>query len=252
MTTHAARRVKKTRRALVTGGAVRVGRAIAVALADAGVDVAVHYHRSAAAARRTAHEIAARGVRAVVLHADLRRPDAPGRLVAAAVRALGGLDILVNSAAIFPRMPFDRTTVAAWDAVLALNLRAPFFCAQAAARVMRRGGRIINIADVAVTRTWPHYIPYTLAKTGLVALTRTLAVALRPRGITVNGVAPGMVLKPRGLSPARWRAVTRGATRTPEDVAAAVTYFATCPGNITGRMLVVDGRATRSRGGRRP
>ena len=252
MTAHAARRVKKTRRALVTGGAIRIGRAIALALADAGVDVAIHYHRSSSAARRTAREITARGVRAVTLRADLRRPDAPRRLVTAAARALGGLDILVNSAAIFPRTPFDRTTVAAWDAVLALNLRAPFFCAQAAARVMRGGGRIVNIADVAVTRTWPGYIPYTLAKTGLVALTRTLAVALRPRGITVNGVAPGLVLKPVGLSRARWRAITRGATRPPEDVAAAVTFFATCPGNITGRMLVVDGSATRSRGGRRP
>jgi len=252
MTPHTARRVKKTRRALVTGGAIRIGRAIAVALADAGVDVAIHYHRSSSAARRTAREITARGGRAVTLRADLRRPDAPRRLVTAAARALGGLDILVNSAAIFPRTPFDRTTVAEWDAVLALNLRAPFFCAQAAARVMRGGGRIVNIADVAVTRTWPSGIPYTLAKTGLVALTRTLAVALRPRGITVNGVAPGMVLKPVGLSRARWRAITRGATRTPEDVAAAVTFFATCPGTITGRMLVVDGRATRSRGGRRP
>src|SRR5438105_8780138 len=120
------RRVKKRRRALVTGGAIRVGRAIALALADAGVDVAVHYHRSGGAARRTARDIVARGGRAVTLRADLRRPEAPRRLVTSAARALGGLDILVNSAAAFPRTPFARTTVTQWNQVFALDLRAPF------------------------------------------------------------------------------------------------------------------------------
>ena len=250
---HASRRVKKTARALVTGGAIRVGRAIALALADAGMDVAIHYHRSASAARRTAREIEARGVRAATLRADLRRPDAPARLVAAAARALGGLDVLVNNAAVFARMPIGRTTRADWDTILTLNLRAPFFCAQAAARVMRRGGHIVNIADVAVMRTWTGYIPYTIAKSGVVTLTRTLAAALRARGITVNCVAPGMVLRPQGFSRARWRALTRGrAARTPEDVAAAVVLFATCPRSVTGQMAVVDGEASRGRRGRRP
>jgi pteridine reductase len=241
ISSHTSRRVKKTGRALVTGGAIRVGRAIALALADAGMDVAIHHHASVAAARRTAREVRARGVRAVTLRADLRRPDAPARLVAAAARAFGGLDVLVNNAAVFARMPLGRTTPAQWDAVLALNLRAPFFCAQAAARVMRRGGHIVNIADVAVTRTWSGYIPYTIAKSGLVALTRMLAASLGPRSIAVNCVAPGLVLRPHGFSKARWRALTRGgAGRGPEDVAAAVVVFATCPPDVTGRMVFVQ------------
>jgi len=217
------------------------------------MDVAIHYHRSAAAARRTAREVAARGVRTATLRADLRRPGAPARVVAAAARALGGLDVLVNNAAVFARMPLGRTTQAEWDTILALNLRAPFFCAQAAARVMRRGGHIVNIADVAATRTWTGYIPYTIAKSGLVTLTRMLAAALRARGIAVNCVAPGLVLRPRGFSRARWQALTRGgATRTPEDVGAAVVFFATCPRHVTGQMVLVDGGVSRGRPGRRP
>jgi pteridine reductase len=225
----------------VTGGAIRVGRAIVLALADAGLDVAIHYHRSAAAARRTARDVAARGVRAVTLRADLRRPDAPARLVRAATRALGGLDVLVNSAAVFPRTPFATTTLAQWETVVALNLRAPFFCAQAAARAMRGGGHVINIADLAVERAWTGYIPYTIAKSGLVALTRTLAVALRERGIVVNCVAPGLVLRPVGFPAARWRALTRGREGRPADVGAAVRFFATCPPDVTGQVLFVGG-----------
>jgi pteridine reductase len=216
-----------------------VGRAIVLALAEAGMDVVIHYHRSAAAARRTARDAAAHGVRAVPLHADLRRPDAPARLVRAAVRALGGLEVLVNSAAVFPRTPFAITTLAQWEATLALNLRAPFFCAQAAARAMRRGGHIVNIADVAVKRAWTGYIPYTIAKSGLVALTRTLAPALARQRIAVNCVAPGLVLRPAGFPAARWRALTRGREGRPEDVAAAVRFFATCPRDVTGQVLFV-------------
>jgi pteridine reductase len=231
---------------------VRIGRAIALALADAGMDVAIHYHRSAAAARRTARDAERRGVRAVTVRADLRRPDAAARVVADAARALHGLDVLVNNAAVFTRMPFGRTSRAAWDSLLAVNLRAPFFCAQAAARVMRGGGHIINIADVAVGKTWTGYIPYTIAKSGVVGLTRLLAAALRARGIAVNCVAPGMILPPRGFSWARWQRLTRGRTRTPEEVAAAVAAFATGPRNVTGQIVVVAGPVSRGRGGRRP
>ena len=118
---------------------------------------------------------------------------------------------------------------------------------------MRRGGHIVNIADVAATRTWTGYIPYTIAKSGLVTLTRMLAAALRARGIAVNCVAPGLVLRPRGFSRARWQALTRGgATRTPEDVGAAVVFFATCPRHVTGQMVLVDGGDSRGRPGRRP
>jgi NAD(P)-dependent dehydrogenase (short-subunit alcohol dehydrogenase family) len=237
--------VKKRRRALVTGGAIRVGRATALALARAGMDVAIGYHRSATQARQTVRELRALGARAEAVRADLTDPLAARGLVAAAARALGGLDVLVNSAAAFVRTPFLATTPAQYDALLNLNLRGGFFCAQAAARVMgRRGGWIVNIADVAAFKTFPAYLPYTLSKAGLVTLTRGLALALRRQGIAVNCVAPGAVLRPVGFSLARWRQLTRDHSGGAEDVAAAVVFFATCPRYITGQVLRVDGGET--------
>ena len=175
---------------------MRVGRAIALALAREGMDVAIGYHRSATAARQTRQDLAALGVRAVSLRADLASPIAARRLVRAAAAALGGLEILVNSAAVFGRTPFASVTPQTYDRFLDLNLRGAFFCAQAAAGIMgRRGGHIVNIGDVATRKAWPSYIPYTLSKAGIVALTRGLAVALRPQRIAVNCVAPGAVLR---------------------------------------------------------
>src|SRR5262245_23650537 len=235
-------RTKKRRRALVTGGAIRVGRGIALALAQSGIDVAIGYHRSVSPARRTLGELAEFGVRPVAIQADLSSPVEARRLVREAASALGGLDILVNSAAVFARTPFHSVTPATYDRFLDLNLRGPFFCSQAAATVMGgRGGHIVNISDVAVRQRWPHYVPYTLSKAGLVALTRVLAVALRPRRIAVNAVAPGAVLRPPGFPLARWTRVTRGHAGSVEDVAAAVLFFATCSPYITGQVLSVDG-----------
>jgi NAD(P)-dependent dehydrogenase (short-subunit alcohol dehydrogenase family) len=245
MTPHASRAVKKRAddkrpRALVTGGAVRLGRVIALALARAGMDVAIGYHRSASEARRTVRELEAHGARAVALRADLGDPRATRRLVRDAGRALGGLDVLVNSAAVFPRTPLATTTPAQFDRILAVNLRGVFFACQAAATVMRRGGHIVNIGDVGADRAWPGYLPYVASKAGIVALTRGLAVALRPRGIAVNCVAPGAVLRPADFPLARWKAVTRGLDVPPEDVGAAVRFLATCPRSITGQVLRVD------------
>jgi len=235
--------------ALVTGGAVRVGRAIALELARAGADVAVGYHRSAAAARATARDIKALGVRAVALRADVGRPAEARRLVAEVARRLGRLDVLVNNAAVFFRTPLATTTPAQFDRLMAVNLRGAFFCSQAAARVMRRQGRgrIINIADVGAARAWPGYIPYGISKAGVVMLTKGLAAALAPR-IQVNAVGPGMVLLPEGFpreSGKRLAArIPMRRSGAPEDVAAAVRFFATCPAYITGQILFVDGGAS--------
>jgi NAD(P)-dependent dehydrogenase (short-subunit alcohol dehydrogenase family) len=229
--------------ALVTGGAVRVGRAIALALAHEGFTVAIGYHRSARAARVIVGELVACDVEAAAFRADLGVPSAAKTLVTRVVRRFGALDVLVNSAALFYRTPFATTTPAQYDRLLDLNLRGAFFCAQAAARGMRGGGRIINIGDVGGARAWPGYIPYTLSKAGIASLTRSLAVALRPR-ISVNCVAPGAVLRPAGIPPARWQRLTRGSAGRPEDVAAAVVFFATCPRYITGQILTVDGGAS--------
>jgi len=229
-------------RALVTGGAIRVGRAIAVALARAGMDVAIGYHRSGRAARRAVAELRAAGARATAIRGDLADATSARRLVGKAARALGGLDVLVNSAARYERAPFTATTPAQYNRLLDLNLRGVFFCSQAATRLMRRrGGHIVNIGDGAAGRARPDYIPYTLSKVGIEALTRGLAAALRSRGIAVNCVAPGTVLRPASFPRARWRKLTRGREESVADVAAAVVFFATCPRYITGQTLAVDG-----------
>ena len=240
-------RVKKRPRALVTGGAVRLGRAIALALARRGMDVAIGYHGSRREATDTVRKLTTGGARAVALRADLADPRAAGRLVREAARALGGLDVLVNNAAVFVRTPLATTTPAAYDRLLDVNLRGAFFTSQAAARLMRNG-HIVNMADAGATGRWPGYIPYTLSKAGVVALTRALAVALRDRDIAVNCVAPGAVLRPAGFSRARWTKVTRGRQVRVEDVVAAVVYYATCPLTVTGRIRQVRGGRV---GGRR-
>jgi NAD(P)-dependent dehydrogenase (short-subunit alcohol dehydrogenase family) len=238
--------VKKRRsgqrpRVLVTGGAVRLGRAIALSLARAGMDVVIGYHRSAPEARRTVREIEGHGARGLAFRADLADPAAARRLVRDAARALGGLEVLVNSAAVFYRTPLATITPAQYDRILDVNLRGVFFASQAAAATMRRGGHIVNIGDVGADRGWPGYIPYTVSKAGVAALTRGLAVALRGRRIAVNCVAPGAVLRPVGFPLARWKALTHGHGGRPEDVAAAVHFFATCPRYITGQVMRVDG-----------
>lgn len=229
-------------RALVTGGAVRVGRAIAQGLARAGMDVAVGYHHSAREARATVRDLESSGVRALALQADLGRPAEARRLIERAAAALGGLDVLVNNAAVFFRTPFATLTPAEYDRLLDVNLRGVVFCCQAAAAVMAaRGGHIVNVGDVATDLFPPAYIPYTVSKAGVAALTRSLAVALAPQRIAVNCVAPGAVLKPAWLPTARWKALTRGRAGSPDDVAAAVVFFATCPPHITGQILGVAG-----------
>jgi len=230
------------RRALVTGGAIRLGRAIALGLADAGFDVVIGYHRSRADARATVRALKARGAHAVALRADLRDAAAAHRLVAGAARALGGLDALVNSAAGFARTPLVSATRAEWDALLDVNLRAAFFCAPAAVARMRAGSHDVNVGDAWARGAPAGWSAYAASKAGLEALTRVLAAELRPRGIAVNCVAPGPVLKPERLAPARWRAITRGRAARPADVVAAVVHFATCAPSVTGRVRDVRGR----------
>lgn len=236
---------KDRRRALVTGGAVRVGRAIALALARAGMDVAIGYQHSGAAAARTVRAIERLGARGAAMRADLGDARAARRLVAAAARTLGGLDVLINNAAVFVRTPFATTSPRHFDRIVGLNLRGPFFCAQAAAALMKDGGHIVNIGDAGAGQAWPGYIPYTLSKSGVLALTRSLAAALAPRRIAVNCVSPGAVLRPVGFPRARWAALTGGRADAVGDVAAAVVRFATCPPSLTGRIVNVDGGRAR-------
>ena len=231
------------RAALVTGAGHRVGRAIALALAARGVRVAVHYNRSGVPAEETAARIRQAGGDARLLQADLTRPEAPARLVDDAATALDGLDILVNSAAVMERTPIGEVTTEAWDAMFALNLRAPFFASQAAARHMTKGGAIVNIADLAAFETWPAYVPHGISKAGVVQMTRALARTLAP-AVRVNAVAPGVVLLPETWSAAD---ADRLASTTPlrrvgspDDVAGAVLYLLEAD-YVTGHTIIVDG-----------
>jgi pteridine reductase len=230
--------------AAVTGGASGIGEATARRFAEEGAQVAIA-DLDAERGRMVAAEIGAKGGRAIFREIHAGREAECAAFIQAARQELGRLDILVNNAAVFFRTPVETTTPAQFDELVAVNLRAPFFCSQAAARAMgRRGGRIVNIADVGAVRAWPGYVPYGVSKAGVVMLTRGLAAALAPR-VQVNAVAPGVVLLPEGFpreSARRLAArIPMGRHGTPADVAQAVRFFATCSPYITGQVLFVDG-----------
>jgi len=233
------------RRALVTGGAIRLGRTLSLSLAGMGLDVAVHYRTSAAEAEGTAAECRARGVRAVTVAGDLSRADECRRVVAESEGALGGVDVLVNSASNFLSAPFEETTEEQLDAALDGNLKGPFFCSQAVApgMVARGFGRIVNLCDVAGLEPWPRFAAHCTAKAGVVMLTRCLAQALAP-AVTVNAIAPGAVLMPEGSSEAAIRRsqekTVLGRVGSPDDVADALEYLLDAD-YVTGHTLVVDG-----------
>lgn len=237
--------------ALVTGAGRRVGRAIADSLSRAGTRTAIHYNESRAGADELCTEIRARGGEAEVFRADLTDVRAADRLIDAVVARFGALDILVNSAAVMLRTPFGEVTPEEWDSMFALNLRAPFFLSQAAARAMgwrgssesRRGGAIINIADLAAYESWTGYVPHGISKAGIVRMTKSLAKVLGP-AIRVNAVAPGAVLLPEGFSEAdaAHLAETSPLRRLGEadDVSDAVLFLLRAE-FVTGETIIVDG-----------
>ena len=232
------------RRALVTGGAVRVGRAISLALGRAGYQVGVHYRTSQADAAATVKDLKRMGGRAQAFRADLADPDQIPALFEEVDERLGGIDLLVNSAAIFPRS--DALTLSAedWDRVFAINARAPFLCAQQAARRMEAGSSIVNIADTGADEAWPSYVPYVASKAAVVSFTRGLARAWAP-DIRVNAVSPGPVLLPDEESSESHERLAAdrtvlGRVGTPEDVASAVLYLDGAA-YVTGEVIRVDG-----------
>lgn len=229
--------------AIVTGGARRIGRAIALALADAGANVVVNYRSSESEAKKTAREIEAKGSRGLVVQADISEPAEAKRLVEAAHKAFGRVDILVNNAGIFERATLDETTPDQWDRFMAVNLKAQFFSAQAAAPLMRarKRGKIVNIASLGGLEAWPAFIPYCVSKAGVIHLTRCLARALGPE-IQVNCVCPGSIQFP-GEEPDQSyirRAVLKK-TGEARDIAQAVLYLVSQSDFVTGQALVVDG-----------
>lgn len=229
------------RTALVTGGARRLGRAMALALADAGADVVVNYHTSQDAARQTVAEIEARGRRALAVQANVARGADVRALVAAIERDLGRLDIVVNNASLFERTPVLDITEAEWDRVLDVNLKAPFMLSQAAAPLLARdGGVIVNLLDLSAFQPWSGFAHHAVSKAGLLHLTRVLARALAP-DVRVNAIAPGTVLPPSGHDgeDGSDRRVLRREGR-PDDVADALLYLVRSD-FVTGETIVVDG-----------
>jgi NAD(P)-dependent dehydrogenase (short-subunit alcohol dehydrogenase family) len=203
----------RNRVALITGGK-RIGIVVAAELAARGVDVALSYLRSQSEALDAAGRVRTAGRRAEVFRADLSKSESPPELVRSVVDALGGLDILINMASVYVQTPFHALEAAAWNTVLDVDLRAAFLCAHAAAPHMRErgGGRIINFSDWIARSGRPRYkgyLPYYVAKAGMIALTEALALELADDNILVNAIAPGPILAPPGTTPDELRAVER-------------------------------------------
>jgi|SRR5271165_3306493 len=231
--------------ALVTGAARRIGRAVALELAGAGFDVAIHCHSSTSAAEETRAGIHALGRRAIILRADLSLESEVVHVVPRVTELLGPVGVLVNNASRFVRDEWDDATRETWDAHLEPNLRAPFVLIQGFARTLPANaeGVVINMIDQRVWSLTPHFVSYTISKAGLWAMTRTMALALAPR-IRVNAIGPGPTLS----SPRQTReqfarqaaSVPLGHGASPAEVAAAVLAILGLPA-MTGQMIALDG-----------
>ncbi|MHB1193723.1 MAG: SDR family oxidoreductase [Longimicrobiales bacterium] len=232
------------RAALVTGGAVRLGRAISLGLAEAGYDLLVHYRSSAGAAEELARAVQGLGRRCVLSQADLADPASPAALVEATRAAFGRLDLLVNSAASFDAHPLADVDAATWDDVMDLNVRAPHLLVRAAAGLLRSArGSVVNVLDLSAFQPWSEYPAHAVSKAALAQLTRVQARALAPE-VRVNGVAPGAVLPPEGYPSEHLEALRArtplGTLGTPDDVVRAVVFLAGAT-FVTGQILAVDG-----------
>lgn len=234
--------------ALVTGGAVRVGRAIVTELAEAGWHVAFTYRASTKAAREVVDELQAKGRRAFAIEADLDPGGTRAALVTRVQEELGGLDALVNSAAVFPRTPFAELTAARFGEVLRTNLEAPLFLAQACAPLLKaRCGAVVNIVDIYGTFPLRDHLAYSVSKAALIAATRCLALELAPE-VRVNAVAPGIAIFPEGYDETtRKKLLGRTLLRREaggSEIARAVRYLLEGTETMTGQVLTVDGGRT--------
>jgi len=230
---------------LITGGVVRVGRAISVELLEAGASVYCHYYRSEDEAR----ELKEKYPRVNLLKGDLRYIRTTNYLVKKVVEKAGKIDVLINNAAIFIKTPLESVTEEQWDNLFDMNLKPHFFLSQAASKIMvaNKSGKIVNIADTSGLRPWPSYIPYSLTKSGMIGLTKGLAKALAPH-IQVNCINPGPVLMPENYSE---KQIALAIDKTllnragkAKDIAEAVRFLLEDGDYITGLILAVDGGRT--------
>lgn len=232
---------------LITGAARRVGATIARTLHAAGANLAIHYRGSAVEAKALAGELnAMRSDSAMLMQADLLDVQRHSALIEAAVKAFGGLDVLVNNASSFYPTPVGEITESAWNDLVGTNLKAPLFLSQAAAPALRRTqGLILNLADIHGTRPLRHYTTYCVAKAGLIMLTKSLARELGPQ-VRVNAIAPGPVMWPEDNTDQalQKKIVDRTLLKragSPQDVARAALFFCTEAPYVTGQILAVDG-----------
>lgn len=236
----------KNKTALITGSAKRVGKTLALALAEDGCNIVVHYGRSAAAARETVREIEARGVSAWAFSADLSDESAVAGIVPRALKLAGRLDILINSASVFPPEDFLSADPKTWDTAMMVNLKTPFLLSQAFARALPDGtpGKIINLLDVVAMHPQNHHFSYTISKTGLAGLTQAMAVALAARNVQVNGIALGAILPNVNDDPALFarlaEKIPARRTGSPADVVQAMRYLLAAD-FVTGEIIRVDG-----------
>lgn len=232
--------------ALVTGAARRVGKAIALALAARGAHVIITYHRSASEAQQTQQEIEAHGVHGLALQGDITRSHDVSALVHQVIERFGRVDILVNNASNYYKTPFDSLTEAQWDDLIDTNLKGTFLMAKCVGDEMLKAGsgKIINLADWAGFRPYQDYLPYCVAKAGVIALTKALAKTLAPT-IQVNAIAPGPVMLPEDFDDSLREAVIRATPLkrlgSPQDIAQTVVFLVEGSDFITGATIMVDG-----------
>lgn len=232
------------RNALITGSALRLGKAFALALAKQGCNVVIHYRGSKNAAEKAAAELAEFNVRAVALQADLSSPEQTQRLFQQSLEALGDLDLLINNASLFDSLDWQQTSLDDWEKHFKINLTAPFLLSQALGKHLSgRAGDILNLLDWRALRPGPDHFPYTITKAGLAALTKSLAQALGPN-IRVNAIAPGAILPPPGSDekePQLIEGVPANRWGEVDEVVQAMMFLVGGPGYITGEIIHLDG-----------
>jgi NAD(P)-dependent dehydrogenase (short-subunit alcohol dehydrogenase family) len=230
---------------LVTGAAKRLGRAIALAAAESGADVAITYRKSASEARAVIEELALRGVCGLAVRCDITEERSVREMIKEVAQELGGIDVLVNNAANYETVEFEKVSVAQWDAMFASNTRGPFLVSREALPYLRkRGGRIVNMGSLGGLRPWATHAHYCSSKAALHMLTKVMAIALAPQ-VAANAVAPGMIDLGEKAAAAFMKKMAKQTPMrrngTAADIAAAVMFFATAPRFITGQIMAVDG-----------
>ncbi len=232
--------------AVITGSAIRIGRQTCLELASRGANIVINYRSSAGAASKLVDEITDMGVGALAVQGDVSRSEDVARIHREARAAFGPVQVLVNNASTYPRVPIEELTEQDWDDAIAVNLKGPFLCSLEFGRQMVRdgGGVIVNLSDWAAMHPYPEYLPYLTAKGGIITMTKAFARELAPT-VRVNAVAPGPIFPPLDLDEEEIEEARQGTLLkrwgSPSDVARAIAFLIEGSDFITGAILPVDG-----------